>query len=159
MGVSGFINGINSCLHVAHNCDRGDLIAFKLKFCLQKWKICTKFISSKNFYCRIIFLTNCSLDSRLWSVMENSTSGNVVLMLLSPGSFSRARLQQASASMLKQLCHDASYTVLIENNGIQIGVETHFRTTPLFSIRTISLASSQSCRRRLVWMGPKENCT
>ena len=30
----------------------------------------------------------------------------------------RARLHQASESMLRQLCNDASYTVLIEKNGV-----------------------------------------
>ena len=30
----------------------------------------------------------------------------------------RARLHQASESMLRQLCNDASDTVLIENNGV-----------------------------------------
>ena len=30
----------------------------------------------------------------------------------------RVRLQQASASTLRQLCNDASDTILIENNGV-----------------------------------------
>ena len=37
--------------------------------------------------------------------------------------------------------------ILIENNGVaQNGVVTHFRMTSLFSVRTVLLASSQSCR-------------
>ena len=38
----------------------------------------------------------------------------------------RARLHQASASMLGQLCMDASDTVVIENNGLQ----PHSEVTP-----------------------------
>ena len=49
--------------------------------------------------------------------------------------------------MLRQLCDEASDTVLIENNGItKNGLLPQSGATPLFSMRTISLVSSQSCR-------------
>ena len=57
----------------------------------------------------------------------------------------RTRLHQASESMLRQLCDDASDTVLIENNGVAPEVTTHFQATPLFSIRTVLLVSSERC--------------
>ena len=50
----------------------------------------------------------------------------------------RARLHQASASTLRQL-DDSAMT-------LQNGVATHFQASPLISMRTESLASSQSCR-------------
>ena len=56
----------------------------------------------------------------------------------------RVSSHQASASTLRQLCDDANDTVLIENSGIALDrVETHFRVTPFFSMRAVSLASSQ----------------
>ena len=49
--------------------------------------------------------------------------------------------------MLRQRCDGATDTVAIENNGsLQIRVPTHSGTTPLFSMSTVSLASSQHCR-------------
>ena len=54
----------------------------------------------------------------------------------------RVRLHQASASTLRPLCDDTSDTSLIENNGLQ----SHSGVTPLFSMRTVLLTSSQSCR-------------
>ena len=54
----------------------------------------------------------------------------------------RARLHRASA----QRCDDASNTALIGNKGVaQKWVATQFWST-LFSMRTVLLASSQSCR-------------
>ena len=47
----------------------------------------------------------------------------------------RARLHQALASRIKQLCNDACDTILIENNGVT--PEWDFQTTPLISIRTV----------------------
>ena len=47
--------------------------------------------------------------------------------------------------MLPQLCNEAGDTVLSENNGVaQKWVATHSGVTPLFSMRTESLASLQS---------------
>ena len=56
-------------------------------------------------------------------------------MSLKEGDRFRARLHQASASMLWQLCDDATENRLQPQSGV----------TPLFSMRTVSLASSQSC--------------
>ena len=62
---------------------------------------------------------------------------------LTPTLCVRVYLHQVSASMLWQLCDDASNTVVIQNN--RITSEWVCNPTPLFSIRTVSLASSQSC--------------
>ena len=46
-------------------------------------------------------------------------------------------------SMLRQLCD----SMLIENNGVgRKWLQPHSGVAPLFSMRTVSLASSQSCR-------------
>ena len=59
----------------------------------------------------------------------------------------RVLLHQASVSMLRQCCDDASHKFLIEINGVtQSGIQPQAGVTPLFSIRTASLASSQNCR-------------
>ena len=56
----------------------------------------------------------------------------------------RAHLHQALVSTLRQLCNDASNTVLIEN--IENGLQPHSGVTPLFSMSIVSLVSLQSCR-------------
>ena len=49
--------------------------------------------------------------------------------------------------MPRQLCGDTSDTVVIENNAAAPKkVAIHFQASPLFSMRTGSLALSQSCR-------------
>ena len=58
----------------------------------------------------------------------------------------RARLHQVSASMLRQLCYDASDSVLIDNNGVTCnGLQCHSGAAPLFLMKTVLLASLQSC--------------
>ena len=61
----------------------------------------------------------------------------------------RVRLPRASAPMLQQCWNDSSDTVLIELKTIespQKGLQLYSGATPLFSMRTVSLASLQSCR-------------
>ena len=49
--------------------------------------------------------------------------------------------------MLQLLCNDASNIVsLITMELCKNGVATHFKVTPLISMRTVSLALMQSCR-------------
>ena len=49
--------------------------------------------------------------------------------------------------MVPQLCDDASYTVLVENNGVapEHGLQPNFQVAPLFSTRRVLVALSQSC--------------
>ena len=57
----------------------------------------------------------------------------------------RTRLHQASTSTLRQLCDDASGTVLIESNGVTgKWVATQSGATPLFSMRTASIIEELS---------------
>ena len=58
----------------------------------------------------------------------------------------KARLHQVSASTLWQLSDDASDTALTENNGVfRMGLQPTCQVTLLFTMRTVSLVSSQNC--------------
>ena len=60
----------------------------------------------------------------------------------------RVLLHQASASILQELCDDASNTPFIETMGtLHNGFAAHFQATPLFSMKVELLASSQGCHR------------
>ena len=56
------------------------------------------------------------------------------------------RLYQASASTLRQLCMMLAILFLLKTmESLQNGVAIDFQATPLFSLRTLSLASLLSC--------------
>ena len=58
----------------------------------------------------------------------------------------RARLHQASVSILLQHCNDTSYSVSLKSiESLENRLQPHSGTTLLFSMRTKSHASSQSC--------------
>ena len=71
-----------------------------------------------------------------------------------------------NASTLRQLCDNASHIFSLKTMDLfPEWVATHFQVTPLFSMRTVWLASSQSCRSNdtdtwckwalmLKWLGP-----
>ena len=65
----------------------------------------------------------------------------------------KVHLHQMSASMLRQLCDDASNSVLIENNGVtpEWGCNPFLSDSQLFSMRKVSLASLQNCRSANAW--------
>ena len=72
----------------------------------------------------------CSRNISFATKVETSTDVRYV----------KARLHQASLLTLRQLCNDASDTVLKKN-----GLQPQSGGTPLISMRTGLLASSQNC--------------
>ena len=74
----------------------------------------------------------------------HSTTGICLHLKISP-TFAFDRCERT----LRVYLHHASVSTLsslITVESLQIGGATHFQATPLFSMRTVSLASSQSCR-------------
>ena len=99
-------------------------------------------------HCRVAWIVQCGFFlsfSFLWFLPSFIPSFLPLVLAKSFLSGFRIRLYQPSASTLRQLCRGVSDSILIENNGVapDWGYNPRSWVTPLFSMRTESLTSSQ----------------
>ena len=107
-------------------------------FPLQRW-------NNTNLALQILGISIYSVLVTVWTRSNVLPTRDKSLIVISTSIIIRARLHQASASTLRQLCNDSCNSVLIENNGITWKwVAIHSGVTPLFSMKTELLTSSKS---------------